>query len=173
MAQAVFEHLTLSLPSSSPRIRADSAGMTAYHEDEPPDLRTLATLQEHGITDFEHGARYFVNSDFDEFDYILAMDKENLESLTGRARRLKSSKGAKDAHICLFGDYDHDRKEDRMNGEEIVDPYYGADTGFETAFQQCVRFSKGWLREVLGVEVELSSNGITKVIESQQVSDNA
>ena len=175
MAQAVLQHTASVLPPSHnpaspyPRIRVDSAGMINYHEGESPDPRGLATLQDHGITDFEHAARPLRNSDFDEFDYILAMDRENLKDITRRARRLKkpinsegSSKGG--CRVCLFGDFDAELRSAGNQSldeweREIQDPYYGGDGGFEENFLQCVRFSRGLLKEVIGVEVEIDAKG--------------
>lgn len=44
----------------------------------------------------------------------------------------------------LFGDFGG------VRGEEVVDPYYGAcNDGFEVAYEQMVRFSKGFVEQVL------------------------
>ena len=40
------------------------------------------------------------------------------------------------------------------DGEVIDDPWYGGGEGFEVAYRQCVRFSKGLLREILGENVD-------------------
>lgn len=144
MAEAVFRSLTHSNPQIS---RVDSAGTGGYHIGSAPDPRTMATLEENGIGDYEHGARKVQLSDFKDFDYVLAMDRDNLKDLQ-RLRLRAASKGADDAEgkgrVMLFGDFGG------RKGEEVDDPYYGANDGFEIAYEQMVRFSKGFLREVLG-----------------------
>ena len=166
MAHAVFDHLVAALPPSQHQIRTDSAGTGAYHELDPPDPRTMATLVKHGITDYDHAARKVQKTDFEEYDYIFAMDRYNLSDLRQKCRRLKKSKELEN-RISLFGDWDFKKKTDnRDRGEEVQDPYYGADDGFEQAFQQCVRFSKGWLRDILGVDVDIDDKGEVCIINS-------
>jgi low molecular weight phosphotyrosine protein phosphatase len=89
MAEAVFRSLSASHPptSSSPAPligKIDSAGTGNYHPLSPPDSRTMSTLRKHGITDYDHGARVVTEDDFRTFDYILAMDEENLRSLLNK-----------------------------------------------------------------------------------------
>lgn len=76
--------------------------------------------------------------DFEEFDYIFAMDRQNLKDL----QRLQQAKPGK-AKVMLFGEYGGGK-----SAEEIDDPYYGARDGFEVAYEQAMRFSKNFLKEV-------------------------
>ncbi|EXJ94860.1 hypothetical protein A1O1_03258 [Capronia coronata CBS 617.96] len=140
MAEGVFR----SLAKGHPRIHEiDSAGTGAYHILDPPDYRTMATLRKHGITDYEHGARQVDTQDFLTFDYILAMDAYNLRDLQ-RLRRRVESKGQKPkAQVMLFGEFSGKGK-----AEEVVDPYYGADNGFEVVYEQVTRFSKNFLDHI-------------------------
>ena len=139
MAEGVFRSLTMS----NPRIGViDSAGTGAYHTLEPPDCRTMDTLGKHGISDYNHGARQVELEDFENFDYIFAMDKSNLQSLQRMQRRLEQKGGQSKAQVSLFGAYGA-----RSKSETVVDPYYGEDNGFETVYEQVCRFSKNFLRE--------------------------
>ncbi len=147
MAEAVFRHLTTSSSPSHLSIisKIDSAGTAAYHVGAEPDPRTMSTLIENGIDDYTHHARKVSPADFAEFDYILAMDRENLQDLQYRSsRRGKQPHGAKTAKVMLFGDFGG------TPGEEVVDPYYGARDGFDVAYEQMVRFTKGFVKQVLG-----------------------
>ena len=143
MAEAVLR----SLASGHPRLaHTDSAGTGAYHAGAPPDSRTMRTLAENGIVGYKHAARKVQASDFTEFDYVLAMDEDNLDDLQ-RARQRAGGKGGgmgKEAKVMLFGDFGG------RKGEVVGDPYYGARDGFEVAYEQMVRFSKGFVEEVLG-----------------------
>ena len=149
MAEAVFRSLT----TSSPRIGTiDSAGTGAYHTGDDPDPRTMSVLLKNNITEYTHGARKVTLGDFTAFHYILAMDKENLASLrrscTQAAKKIGPEREHTLAKVLLFGDFGG------RESEEVVDPYYGGDRGFDTAYEQMVRFSRGFVKEVLGEEEE-------------------
>lgn len=188
MAEAVFRSLTYNLPPTPPSrpslllppttqpphpliSRIDSAGTGAYHTGSPPDPRTLSILSSRCIENYTHAARKITLQDFQEFDYILAMDRKNLAYLKGIKSRIEKKAGKKvKADIRLFGEFggeattkEQDRSEEEGElggfvGEEVVDPYYGADDGFEVCFEQMERFSKAFLREVVeqgkGQEIE-------------------
>lgn len=137
MAEGVFR----SLGKGNPRLgEIDSCGTGAYHTLDPPDYRTMATLEKHGITDYEHGARQVTLKDFDNFDYIFAMDAANLRDLLRLQKRAKNNK----ARVMLFGEYGGGGR-----AEEVQDPYYGGEAGFDTAYEQVRRFSNNFLAEVV------------------------
>lgn len=71
-------------------------------------------------------------TDFEEFDYIFAMDRSNLYDL----RRLQQRKPAGKAKVMLFGEHSGG------DVEVVEDPYYGGADGFDIAYEQCMRFSK-------------------------------
>ena len=149
MAEAVFRSITAANPQVS---RVDSAGTGAYHTGDAPDPRTMTTLEDNGIVEYSHGARKIESADLAAFDYVLAMDRENLRNLQWlRQRLVKSGKNAGKGNIMLFGDFGG------VKGEEVVDPYYGAQNGFEIAYEQMVRFSNGFVEQVLGEKSMASS----------------
>jgi low molecular weight phosphotyrosine protein phosphatase len=140
MAEGVFRHLT----ASDERIgTVDSAGTGAYHTLEPPDPRTSATLRKKGITDYDHGARQVEEGDFSNFDYIFAMDRSNLRDLERMKRRAEKS-GAVKGQVMLYGKFSGKGKD-----EEVADPYYGRDNGFDTVYEQVNRFATNFLKEVV------------------------
>lgn len=152
MAEGVFQSLTRpSKGQPHPLIRkVDSCGTGAYHLGNDPDPRTMATLEENGITTYTHAARKFSPSkDFDEFDYILGMDDYNLEDLKRLRTREVKKRGGEEGlgKVMLFGDFGG-KKRRSGRGEEVQDPYYGADDGFTIAHEQCVRFSKAFLEQL-------------------------
>lgn len=136
MAEGVFRSLAASHPSIA---RIDSAGTGAYHAGDNPDPRTMSVLRAHGIKDYKHKARKVrVPADFEEFDYVLGMDGMNVEDLRDMARR----KGVGSERVRLFGEFG------RRGMEEVGDPYYGGGEGFDIAYEQVTRFSKGLLKEI-------------------------
>jgi protein-tyrosine phosphatase len=75
--------------------------------------------------------------DFEGFDYILAMDLDNLEMLQ------HSSDEEHHAKISLFLDFSTSAK-----GGEVPDPYYGGSTGFERVLDLVEEASEGLLDRV-------------------------
>lgn len=152
MAEAVFRDYVAH--PSHPLIRTiDSAGTAAYHTGSSPDHRTMKTLKANSVHGYKHQARKVSPEDFETFDWIFAMDSDNLEDLESMRDRTRKKKGlsreVKDGekgHVALFGDFGG------RKGEEVVDPYYGADNGFDVAYEQMVRFSKGFMRVFEGRE---------------------
>ncbi|MCJ1311892.1 hypothetical protein MMC25_005565 [Agyrium rufum] len=126
----------------------DSAGTAAYHTGDPPDPRTMQVLKEMGITDYRHAARKVEKSDFQNFDYILAMDRDNLIDLEdmkkdiGRRANDGDVEKSKRSKVMLFGDFGGNAD------EEVKDPYYGGGEGFNIAYEQMVRYSQGLLKEI-------------------------
>ncbi|KAH0542318.1 hypothetical protein FGG08_003255 [Glutinoglossum americanum] len=154
MAEAYFHFLVQTHPSLSARIsQLDSAGTTDYHSGSSPDPRTLSALRSKGIESYKHTARQIAANDFVDFDYILAMDNSNLRDLQRMQKRalernptLKQPE-RKLGQVRLFG-------EGRGGDEQVGDPYYGGDEGFEECFAQIERFALGFVREACEWEGE-------------------
>lgn len=115
-AAALTEHIEL-----------DSAGTGAYHVGERPDRRSAAAARQRGI-ELKGRARQFEAPDFDEFDYVVAMDASNLKDLTGLCR----SPGDR-AKLSLLRDFDPDSPK----GSSVPDPYYGGPGGFGEVLDIC------------------------------------
>ena len=120
----------------------------------------MKTLRAHGFAaGYEHASRRVIVGDLMAFDHLLAMDRHNLQALQ-RKRRAWQSKGsagsavATEDRISLFSAFDGETV------EEVGDPYYGEHDGFEEAFEQCVRFSQGWIRRLLGWDVDVDAKGM-------------
>lgn len=137
MAEGIFKSMVSKPPYQGLVKTVDSCGTGAYHTGSSPDSRTMSTLEDNGITDYDHAARKIHNSDFQKFDYIFCMDRDNLHDV----QRLHGSKTGK-AKIMLFGEF-----AGKKRAEEVEDPYYGGRDGFELAYEQCTRLSKNFLKE--------------------------
>ena len=119
-AHGVFEHM-LSREGLADRVSVESAGTGASHVGHSPDRRSQAAAKSRGF-DLSHiRARKVDDSDFEEFDYILAMDKSNLTNLESRSPEAFLPK------ISLFLSFGRGQ-----NVIEIPDPYYGGVRGFDT-----------------------------------------
>ena len=113
----------------------DSAGTAGYHIGNPPDPRSVAVARKNGIDISSQRCRQFRTRDFDDFDYIFAMDRENLANLKRMARHERD----RDKISLLL--------QDSGSGiMEVPDPYYGGKDGFDLVFemieQACLRLSR-------------------------------
>jgi protein-tyrosine phosphatase len=114
----------------------DSAGTANYHVGEPPDRRSVAAARRRGYDLASLRARQVAPADFASFDYVLAMDRPNLEQLQVLGR------GAV-ARIGLFMDF-----APQLAVEEIPDPYYGGIEDFERVLDLCEAAARGLLRSL-------------------------
>ncbi len=120
LAEGVFRHY-VEAAGLSERFVIDSAGTSNYHIGDPPDARTTRVAGQRGIR-LTGAARQLRESDLHEFDYVLAMDRENLANV----RRLANGNSVK-AEIKLLREFDPE-----ANGSfDVPDPYYGGQRGFE------------------------------------------
>jgi len=133
-ADAVFRHLVKEAGADH-MIHVDSAGTHAYHIGDPPDQRTQDTARQRGYRMHDLRARAVQASDFEEFDYILAMDKENLSLLQQRSPHQHTSK------IQLFMQYSTQANPN----VEVPDPYFGGHQGFELVLDMVEEASQGLL----------------------------
>ncbi len=80
MAEAVFRHL-VAQNKLAQNIDAASAGTGGWHAGEPPHQGTQLILKEHGIEFGKKRAHQLNRSDMQEFDYLIAMDSENVTDI--------------------------------------------------------------------------------------------
>ena len=64
----------------------DSAGTSGWHNGELPDKRSIEVADKNGIDIRDQRSRMFVESDFDAFDLIIAMDSSNYSNIVAMAR---------------------------------------------------------------------------------------
>ena len=119
----------------SSAIGTDSAGTAAYHVGDRPDARSQRHAARRGVT-LPGRSRQFQKSDFANFDYVLAMDEENLRNL--------SKLGGKQEHLSLLLDY----ADALPVGSSVPDPYYGGDAGFEEVLDLCQQGCEGLLAAI-------------------------
>ncbi len=115
----------------------DSAGTHAYHVGEAPDLRAQKAAKDRGVQLSHLKARKVVFGDYDDFDYLLAMDDENYQMLTDASPEHHKNK------IKYFLDY-----APQVNTREVPDPYYGGKYGFETVLDMVEEASLGFLQSL-------------------------
>lgn len=118
-------------------IEVDSAGTAGYHVGDPPDTRTRQAALRRGYDMSALRARVVEPRDFTQFDLILAMDRQNLDTLRRRAP------AAAHERIRLFLEFAPD-----ADTTEVPDPYYGGPNGFEEVLDLVEAAARGLLQHV-------------------------
>ncbi len=118
-AEAVLRH-KLAAAGLGEKVTVDSAGTHAWHAGSPPDLRSAAHAKRRGYDLSTLRARAVSPADFERFDFILAMDWDNL-SLLGKQCPLQY-------RPKLGRLTDHCRQH---QADVVPDPYQGGAAGFE------------------------------------------
>ncbi len=118
-------------------IEVDSAGTHAYHIGEAPDARAQAAAVRRGIDLSELRGRQATRCDIESFDFILAMDRENLKYL-----RALSPPG-QEQKIRLFLEFAPARPE-----REVPDPYFGGESGFDRVLDMVEEAAIGLLEHI-------------------------
>lgn len=137
-AEAVFL-AKVKAAGLSDEITCDSAGTLGYHSGARADSRMRAAAAGRGYS-LDSIARQVRPEDFDRFDYIIAMDRDNrdhleaMQSRTGGKARLRM--------MCDFGE--------EHGALEVPDPYYGGQNGFERVLDILEDACEGLLREIRG-----------------------
>ncbi len=131
-AEGVFRHFVQEAGLAD-RIKIDSAGTHAYHTGEPADRRASAAAEQRGYSLADIRARRVQTDDFENFDYIIAMDRLNQVTLVDQADTEHHDK------IRLFLDFAS------VPEDDVPDPYYGGAAGFERVLDLVETASRGLL----------------------------
>lgn len=115
----------------------DSAGTHAYHVGNPPDDRAQKAALARGIDLGGLRARQVTLADFDVFDHILVMDRQNYDTLMFVCPKPNVGK------VKLFLQY-----APKLKTVEVPDPYYGGDKGFERVLDMIELAAQGFLNSV-------------------------
>jgi len=135
-AEGVFRKLVADTDLSS-AVHIDSAGTHAYHAGEKPDRRATQAASQRGMDLTNQRARRVTDSDFEDFDLIVAMDRLNLETLKDRADESAHSR------IRLLLEFATPPR-----FEDVPDPYYGGAAGFERVLDLVENAAEGLVRHV-------------------------
>jgi len=134
MAHGIFAHRVRERGLAD-RYEVDSAGTAAYHVGERPDPRTLAVLDEHGLS-LDTRSRQVADDDFERFDLILAMDASNRRNLLARCPEAHRHK------VRMM--------KEPIGGGEVGDPYYGGGEGFAVNYRELSEASDAWIDQLEG-----------------------
>ncbi len=133
LAEALFRE---SAEREGVQVEVDSAGTGSWHLGAPADERSRATAARRGLV-LSHRARQVRATDFEDFDYLIAMDQDNFLHL----KKLAANE-AQRKKVHLF------REWDPAGTGDVPDPYYGTEEDFEMVAHLCERSAQGLLAEL-------------------------
>ncbi|MBU3058448.1 low molecular weight protein-tyrosine-phosphatase [Pseudomonas indica] len=136
-AEGVFRHRVREAGLEE-RIHIDSAGTGDWHVGKAPDSRTCRAARLRGYDLSGLRARQFQREDFERFDLVLAMDRSNLRHI--QAVRPATARAELDLFLRRYD----------MALDEVPDPYYGGEDGFEQVLDLIERASDALLAEIKG-----------------------
>lgn len=136
-AEGVFRH-QVSKAGQTDNIIIDSAGTHDYHIGSSPDKRAQQFALQRGYDLSGLRGRQVCIRDFYEFDYILAMDGENLANLCQICPPKEQHK------LKLFMEFSRG-----FSQREVPDPYYGENQGFDNVLNMVEDAASGLLEEIL------------------------
>lgn len=135
-AHGVFQH-AVEQAGLAHVIHVDSAGTSDWHIGLPPDKRSTAEARKRGYDLSPLRARQAIARDFNDYDYILAMDESNLADL----EQLQPADFT--GHLGLFLEFSQQK-----NYREMPDPYHGGASGFTLVLDLVEDASAGLLEHI-------------------------
>jgi protein-tyrosine phosphatase len=141
-AENIMNHLIKEAGLDS-KIVCDSAGTSSYHIGSPPDRRMNVAAAKRRI-ELKGQARQFQVADFEDFDLILAMDKQNYSDILVLDRQQQYRD--KVHLICDFTS--------QYKVKEVPDPYYGGKEGFDHVIDLLLDACAGLLNYVINSNAE-------------------
>ena len=144
MAEAVFAQLVAD-EQMSDRFVIDSCGTGHWHVGEKAHPDTCRVLEENGALGPLDGkrARQLTADDLSCFDYILAMDEDNLRGIQSLMQKVNVSAN-REPVVKLLRDFDP-----IDTGSAVPDPYYDSARGFENVHLMIHRSCTGLLKSLL------------------------
>ncbi|WP_443749419.1 low molecular weight protein-tyrosine-phosphatase [Asticcacaulis solisilvae] len=136
LAEGVFRHKVEAMGLSN-RFEIDSAGCGGWHKGEQPDRRSIAAAANHGIDISDQRARQVTAGDFDRFDLILGLDRDNVAYLE------KMKPWESQAKVALYLD------EAMGRAKNVPDPYYGGPKDFEDVYRLCDEASEALIKKLI------------------------
>lgn len=120
-------------------VGVDSAAIISYHQGQAPDDRAIRTALKNGVDIRSLRARKVNESDFSNFDLIVAMAEDHYEALSVMQERFTHKK----AVLCKMMDF-----APQYHTNDVPDPYYGSGDGFQTVFDMVYTACEGLLNHI-------------------------
>ncbi len=139
-AEGVLRHVA-QVRGLGADITVDSAGTIGFHAGQPPDKRAVLHAATRGYDLTQIRAREVNQPDYEGFDYLLAMDKQNIAWL----KKQIPNEYAHKLHLFL-------NFSEKYKGRDVPDPYYGNAQGFDTVLDMVEDGVNGLVEHLLEAE---------------------
>jgi protein-tyrosine phosphatase len=137
LAEAVFRHLVRERGLED-RFVIDSAGTSGWHTGAAPDARSTETARRRGI-ELTGSSRKLTAADLETFDYVIAMDAENVDGIMALVRKA----GGARARVHRLREWDP-----QPGDGDVPDPYYGGERGFDDVLDLVEAACRGLVGEL-------------------------
>lgn len=137
-AQGIFQKMVDDADLAN-QFFIDSCGTAAFNVGKPPDKRATLAAQRHGYDISGQIARQIHRDDYQQFHYIIPMDRKNMSSVQAWAP------DGFDGEIELFMKYGHNR-----GLLQVPDPYYDDAEKFDAVIETLEKASLGLLKHIIG-----------------------
>lgn len=131
LAQGILES---KVKDFNPKWEIDSAGTGGWHAGEKPDTRSIQIAKKYQIDITSQRARKIRSIDFEYYDWIFAMDQNNLNDLHKQAHDFELHKIVKLTHFSK-----------KYKNQDVPDPYYGEGDGFQIVYDMLSEAIDGFL----------------------------
>lgn len=121
LAEGIFRH-HVEHAGREQNFVIDSAGTSGWHAGEMPDKGSIRVAQSRGIDIRAQRSRKLIAEDFDNFDFIVAMDQSNI-------KKIREVREPKEGQVLLMRAYDAER-----SGQDVPDPWSHGDEAFQEVF---------------------------------------
>ena len=118
------------------QIDVESAGVGPWHVGQPPHAGTRRVLADHHISVGNKRARQVNRADFKQFDYLVAMDNENVQDI-------QAYFGSRIPRLLDFAKPDLPK--------DVPDPYYAGN--FDEVYQLVVQGCRALLDRIRAKEI--------------------
>lgn len=135
-AQGIFEKLVEDAGLSN-HIKVDSCGTAAFNVGKNPDPRSIEASARAGYDISQQIARQIQDEDYDNNDFVIAMDRINLTNIEAWAPKDFDGEINLFMHYCKHG-----------GNAQIPDPYYADASKFDGVIKSLEKASTGLLNHI-------------------------
>lgn len=122
----------------SAQVYVDSAGTTSFHAGQKADRRMREHAKKRGYELLSISRQFIPSKDFEEFDYIVAMDYQNIQDLQKMDNLDKYGE-----KLFLMTEFCT-----KLDDKIVPDPYYGGEEGFDHVLDIVEDGCEGLLKKI-------------------------
>lgn len=138
LGEGILRHL-VTQAGLSPYIEIDSAGTGNWHVGSEPHHGSQQVARERGLDISDQRARQIRPEDLKAFDYVVAMDSQNLADILSL-----DPAGEASARIVRMMDF-----APHLGTPDVPDPYFGGQEGFDVVYDMVEEACRALLERIV------------------------